>query len=361
MKNKKWIISNLIFLGITVLLFVTVRLIIKIPAVNEDFFVAGICKLYNLAITEVSSAFSFSLAEILIVLAVISAVIVFISLIATLARRKGKTALKIFLSTLNTVMFIVFLYSAVTSPLYLRDSVYDALKLNIDVTEEDYYNSALYYANELNKISEFMDRDENGNVVSGYTDKELLALMESEMSNVSYESDYFYKNSAKPKIFFTSSIINYLSFSGMFVSLTGEANVTSKTPSYIFPQLIAHELAHSKGVMRENDANFLSYYCLLTSKNYFLNYCGLMRAASISLGALSGTDYYNEVYALFSETTKKEYNNAYKYYENYDSIISEIGDKINDLYLKSNGVKGGVKSYSRTQKSLCALYILKWK
>lgn len=361
MKDKKHIVGALISIGVMTLLLITVNILIKIPAVNENFFVAGICNLYNYALTKASSTVTFSLAEILVIIAIISAIAILISSVVLLVRRKANTALKIVLGTVNAILIIVLLYTAVTTPLYMRNSVYDALDLDIEVTEEDYYKSALYYANELNRISEYMDRDEKGNVKSGYNDKDLLSIVEDEMSNISYESDYFYKNSAKAKIFFSSSAINYLSFSGMYLSLSGEANVTDNTPSYIFPQLIAHELAHAKGVMRENDANFLSYYCLLTSKNYFLNYCGLMRASSISLGALSGTDYYDEVYALLSETTKKEYNNAYAYYEKYDSFISEIGDKINDLYLKSNGVTDGVKSYSKTQEALSALYILKWK
>ena len=361
MKEKKHIKAELIVFACAVVFLIIVKVLINIPAVNESIFVAGICRFYNLIATYVFSHLSISFAEIMIAVLILIALLLLAGIISALVKKKNKTALRRTLIVLNTFLIIVFVYTAVTSPLYKRGDMYQALNLDIDVTEDDLYDCALYYMSELNRISAYMERDEDGNVKSVYSTKELLTIVEAEMDNVSYESDYFYKNNSRAKIFLTSPLTNYFSISGMYLSLTGEANVTDKTPSYIFPQLVAHELAHSKGIMRENDANFLSYYCLLISKNYYLNYCGLMRAASITLSALSGTDYYNEVYDLLGDDIKKEYNNAYYFYQNYESFISRLGDKINDSYLKVNGVSEGVKSYSQTQKALCALYLFKWK
>lgn len=345
-----------------ILVFITlVQIFIRLPSVNEKVFVNGICRYYNVFATFVFGKASFSVAEILIISAV-SAVIVSIILIAALLLKKRKrAALKTALGFLNFFLTAVFLYTAVTSPLYRRSDMYSVLDLSFSGGEAEMAECAAFYNNELNKLSPLFERDGEGNVICPYTEKELFGLIGKEIDKTSENSGYFFKNKSSAKVFLSSSAVNYLSVSGMYFSLTGEATVSRKTPAYSYPALIAHELAHSKGVMRENDANFLAYYALINSENDYLRYAGFMKAAAISLNALYGSGYYEEICALMSETTKKEYKNAADFYRAYEGFISKIGDKINDAYLKSNGVSGGTLSYSETEKALCALYYCKLK
>ena len=45
-----------------------------------------------------------------------------------------------------------------------------------------------------------------------------------------------------------------------------------------------------------------------------------------------------------------------EHYEKYEGVIDKISSWFNNLFLKANGVPGGIKNYSETTSSLVALY-----
>lgn len=65
---------------------------------------------------------------------------------------------------------------------------------------------------------------------------------------------------------------------------------------------------------------------------------------------------YAELRARLSPEILREYSNASAHYAQYDGWLDSLSAFFNDLFLKSNGVPGGTRSYGQTAQSLVALY-----
>ena len=119
---------------------------------------------------------------------------------------------------------------------------------------------------------------------------------------------------------------------------------------------MAHEMAHAKGVARENEANIAAYVLCITAEDPYLQYSGLMNAAAVLINSLPEEEY-EELRSRLAPEILREYSNAGAHYAQYDGWIDRLSSFVNDLFLKSNGVPGGTRSYGQTAQSLVALYV----
>ena len=112
------------------------------------------------------------------------------------------------------------------------------------------------------------------------------------------------------------------------------------------PLTIAHEIAHTKGIMREDDANQLAFYVCLNSDNPYLRYaayCAHFGQLEIMASYLKDDEKPSlvKVNAQFNKTR----NYIYEYWKKHN-LLGKVGDFFNNLYIKSSGVKEGTDSYS---------------
>ena len=162
--------------------------------------------------------------------------------------------------------------------------------------------------------------------------------------------------SAKPM--YGSFFMSRLQLTGVFFPFTVESNVNRLAPAYNVPVTICHELAHLRGFMREDEANFIAYYACTLSPDVRLQYSGTMLALVHSVNALAKADW-DAAMALrerYSGQVLRDLaaNNAY-WDQFEEEPLSEIGEKVNDTYLKANGQTDGTQSYGRMVDLLLAL------
>lgn len=161
---------------------------------------------------------------------------------------------------------------------------------------------------------------------------------------------------AKPM--YGSFFMSRLQLTGVFFPFTVESNVNSLAPAYNVPVTVCHELAHLRGFMREDEANFIAYYVCTRSPDVRLRYSGTMLALVHAGNALVKAD--REAAAALRESYSEQVlrdlaaNNAY-WARFDDKPLSEIGEKTNDAYLKANGQTDGTQSYGRMVDLLLAL------
>lgn len=164
---------------------------------------------------------------------------------------------------------------------------------------------------------------------------------------------------AAPKPVFFSKMMSSTEITGVFFPFTMEANVNVDVPDYSIPSTMLHELAHLRGFMREDEANYLAYLAGMKSDNVELKYSSTMLALIIAGNALydQSPDLYFKVKDLCSEEVLKDIRANSAYWVQYDdTVISTISNKINDTYLKANNQEDGVKSYGRMLDLLLAKY-----
>ena len=142
-----------------------------------------------------------------------------------------------------------------------------------------------------------------------------------------------------------SEPMTYTHISGVYTYFTGEANVNTNCPDYSMPYTAAHELAHQRGIAREDEANFIAFLVCSSSEDSYIRYCGYMNLCEYVLNALyaADKDLWEATYKKLDNRAIYEmiaYNNFYEPYR--DNVIGEVSGAINDAYLQANGTEGSV-------------------
>ncbi|MFI3129561.1 MAG: DUF3810 family protein, partial [Bacillota bacterium] len=251
----------------------------------------------------------------------------------------------------NLLFLVLFTMS------YERDSAIPELGLpEVELNAETVASSAIYFAGKATALEGNFEIDENGNVVSPYTFDEISDLILEEYKQ--FDSDFFSQFETYPKQLALGWVNSYAGFTGYYSPFFAESNINTYSPVVSQPVTIAHELAHSKGIMRENEANFFAYYILANAQDEYLQYCGYIAISQILLSESydpNNTEVYAEVISHYSETSILVMNAKYYFWQEYDTIFDDIGNWFNNLYLTSSGVSSGTKSYGETADILVRL------
>lgn len=162
---------------------------------------------------------------------------------------------------------------------------------------------------------------------------------------------------ARAKPVAASEIMNWLHIAGFYFPWTGEANYNRLCPAATLPHVIAHEKAHQRLITSEDEANFIGYLACVLSDDPYVRYSGYLFAQRQLLGELYLRDA-ERAMALVKKRhpgVQRDVDAARAFWQQYSGAIEEVSREVNDTYLKSQGVKGGVASYAAS-KSLIILW-----
>lgn len=162
----------------------------------------------------------------------------------------------------------------------------------------------------------------------------------------------------KPKPVFFSQAMSMAQITGVFCPVTFEANINADAPAYSIPAAMCHELAHTRGFMREDEANFLGYLACVNSDSPEFRYSGVMLALIHAQNRLYAADYglFSASYEILSEGVRRDfaYNNVY--WARFEGPVGDVSTAVNDAYLRLNDQSDGVQSYGRMVDLLLAEY-----
>ncbi len=161
-----------------------------------------------------------------------------------------------------------------------------------------------------------------------------------------------------PKSVFLSRYWSYTGITGMYMPFFVEANVNTDAPAYGIPEAILHELAHTKGFAREDEASFLAFLTGINSKEKDFAYSAALGASLHSLNALAAVDQaaWQEVAGLVSEAVWRDLAAGSAYWQQFAGPVQETATKVNDAYLQANLQADGVHSYGRMVDLVLAWY-----
>ncbi len=160
---------------------------------------------------------------------------------------------------------------------------------------------------------------------------------------------------AKPML--ASFVMSRMQLTGIFFPFTMEANVNTLAPSFNVPYTIAHELAHLRGFMREDEANYIAWVVCSASADVRLQYGGTLLALIHAGNALARADAsaYAALCAAYSPQVRRDLAQNNAYWAQFDGqTLSELSEKTNNAYLKANGQTDGTRSYGRMVDLLLA-------
>lgn len=330
----------------------------------EHIYVKHIYKWLSQIISTITGLLPFSIAEILILILPILIFLIFIRFIFKMVSEKDKRkerVIKALLNILCTVSVIYFLFTALAGLNYYRYtfSYYSNLEI-IDSTLEELYTLTERLMMDANNLrSQVPLTDEEGVFKLSVNNYKLAKAANEAYSRLAEDYPILggYYGTPKPVVF--SKAMSYAEITGIFIPFTMEANVNVDVPDYTIPATMLHELAHQRGFMREDEANFLAYLAGMKSNDVEFRYSSTMHALVVSGNALYGqnTDMYFKIRDQYSEEVLKDLRANSAYWVQYeDTVISAMSNTVNDTYLKANSQSDGVKSYGRMLDLLLAKY-----
>lgn len=344
LKHKKLLLK---LIPIAALLAVTgILTLLKKSVAASEFFTRTFSRAYFTVAGFLTSIFPFSVYEAFMYIAGIVLIILIVRWIILAKRNRKTKALNGVINVVTAVVCILTMHTFSASLAYNRKPLPVPQYEGENLGEDDLVGALNFYFDDYNNIKNQVQRDAEGKVVVPYSGRELAEILAGEYERIGTLDGYLHAFTPKVKSVGTSIAMSYMNITGVAFTAFGEANINSMTPPLWKIKTAAHELAHTKGVMREADANLLAKYMLLTSENIYLRYSfytynlyTLLRAA-VTLPQNVLSPYRDAI-----KQAEKDRALEQKFWDDYESIIDKISDFINDTYLKLSGVKEGVQNY----------------
>ena len=140
----------------------------------------------------------------------------------------------------------------------------------------------------------------------------------------------------------------WLGIAGFYFPFTGEANLRAGLPAMDVPVMLGHEQAHQRGAAREAEANFWGYISGANAPNPNARYSAYLFAQLQLMRALRQADprRLSEVVAAMLPGIRRDIEDSREYWASFRGRGTKIGARMNNAYLRSNRVTGGVRNYS---------------
>lgn len=333
------------------------------PAATERIYSTGIYPELSAFIAQTTGFFSFSLFEFIIIIlpvSLIAYIIIKVRRIIKLPDSRGDNALRLALTLLCVTGVVGFGFAALCGLNYHRESFAASSGLSVrPSTAEELAELCAELTQKTNEYAAIVKRDENNNMVSSFKSYyEAAGFAPAAYLNAAGEYPLLGGYTPRVKPVFASRVMSVLDIVGIYFPFTFEANINIDVPAYEIPAAMLHELAHYKGFMREDEANFIAYKASLVSGNDDFAYSGLMLALVHSTNALysADRDAYWELTQQFDDGITADLNANAAYWKQFEGPVADFSEKVNDVYLKTNRQTAGVKSYGRMVDLLLAQY-----
>ncbi len=304
----------------------------------------------------------FSLTEFLLYAAVIGSIVAIVRLIVRMVRqpkRRGVLLARFFTFFLTLILAGVFFFQLIWSGHYHTAKLADRIGLpSSGHTSEELFQASYYTLMQANRCARDTFRTENG-TFRGDTFKSTSRRLSEAYASLGNEIPSL-KASAyvRPKPVLASRTMSSFGITGVYFGLTGESNVNTDYTQALIPVTAAHEMAHRLCVPREDEANFTAFLACTRSGDNDLRYSGYLHAYIHLINSLYSVDP-ETGYALRlleNDAVRADLLDLYDYAMRTQGTRSEIGEKVNDTYLRANGQTDGVQSYGRTVDLIISYY-----
>lgn len=241
-------------------------------------------------------------------------------------------------------------------------------------------------AEQCNYLATVVERDDSGRVVYAGADgtptdaeykRQLRDMADSsrelmrQLGQIYPQLDGFYP---RPKALLSSDFMCQQYMQGYYFPFSMEANYNDVMYILNIPATMCHELAHLRGYIFEDEANFIGYLACVQSEDAFFRYSGYLSVLNYLYNDLyraweeSRVSYEEAVAVLQPVALDNQVweDNIFVTQEEWDRIngkalldtelLDEVSDVFIDTNLKVNGITDGAVSYSRVVRLLLQYY-----
>lgn len=216
-----------------------------------------------------------------------------------------------------------------------------------------------------NELSGQMQRTENGEIIyEGNMGKKAISNMQALGETYDVLQGFY----PMPKPLYFSDFVSQQYMLGYYFPFSMEANYNKVAYVTNLPVTMCHELAHLKGYIQEDEANFIGFLACISSDDLLFQYSGYLSVLNYvnnDFYEAVGEDY--ERYMAEVQIERQVYEDAvFVCQEDWDRIEkeavvdTEVVDAVStgfvETSLKLNGVDDGMVAYSRVVGLLLQWY-----
>lgn len=311
-------------------------------------------------LATLTSWIPFSLAECLLILSPLLVGLICFALVRRMRRSlaAGIRYFTGFLSLLSLVFtFLFFGYNAG----YYSDGVEAKLDFKrSDLSAEQLYDTAVIMIDQIKEDLPYVYYPRNTYSAMTFSYAELNEKLNEAYNTLSDQYPAFQRMYSNTKPVLLSEPWTYTHISGVYTFFTGEANVNTNYPDFIIVSSAAHEMAHQRGITKEDEANFTAFLVCSLSDDPYIRYCGYADVLNDLMGKLASAspELYNKARAQMPQELKDEYTAYSVFFDQYrENVAATVSTAVNNAYITSHNQPAGVKSYGLVV-DLVAAYLL---
>lgn len=261
----------------------------------------------------------------------------------------------------SLILVIVTIFLAGFGPAYGRFKLAENLDLEQKaVSGEELYSTGAIIADELKNYMDNIEFDISGASIMPYDYHTLVAKMNTAFRKYAESEEYISHFRSKPKPIALSEPMTHTHISGVYTFMTGESNINTNYPDFLMPFTMAHEMAHQRGIAREDEANFVAYLVCIGSDDEYIRYSGYANMANYIASALNSADkekYSDLIVNRYPAGILKEFIAYSDFFSKYrDSTASNVTGAVNNVFLQSQGQSAGTRSYGLVVDLAVAYY-----
>lgn len=338
-KLKKWQIVLSLFLPLQILF---VQYLKGKPQWIELYYSNWFYPFYSKIFQRITSIFPFSIGDVFYVFVIL---ILFNKIrLILIGRIKFRGPLLVSITSWLSILYFIFHLSWAFN--YYRLPLHQQLEIKNDYSTAELVSFTNQLINKTNNIHYLITKNDSLPVKYDYTEEEFRDMVFENIDSIQFLNQTASFQTIKPSLI--SLPLTYMGFGGYINPISHEAQYNDKVPKVKYPSLIAHEMAHQLGYAKENEANFISCYTNMHSKNIMLKYAGYTYALKFCLNELyySSPNDFEILKAKVNSGILKNFNEIINFWESYKNPVEPYFKKFYGNFLKVNNQPQGIKSYN---------------
>ncbi len=334
----------------------------------SDWYIENILPVWVNTYSRFTSIFPVSVGEKLIILGIMLLVAGILIFLAGLLKHENlKLLRRRYWNMISWIFVFVLLIQTLNCFILYHASTFASKYIDTEKKQEygfeELYNLREHVVAKINYLSTQFERDNNGEIIfNGDLYSECIKSMQQLGKKYDVLSGYY----PQPKKIYFSNIMSQQYLSGIFFPFTLEANYNTDMYITNMPYTICHELAHLKGYIYEDEANFIAFMACIESDNLFFQYSGYLNVLNYISNDFKINTSEEEWNSRTLITEEAASDNIFLTPGAWDKVnktspfqtetVETVSNKLLDGNLKLNGIKDGIKSYNRVVQLLIYYY-----
>ena len=263
-----------------------------------------------------------------------------------------------FLKVLSLISVFYFFFHILWALNYYRVPLFEKMNIQREYTDDELFVFTEKLLTKTNEIQLQITHNPKLKVTNPENQDQIFVSSLNGYVNLAKQYPFFnYEISSRKKSLF-SLPLTYMGFSGYLNPFTSEAQVNDKIPTFDFPFVVCHEMAHQIGYGSESECNFIGFLACIKNDNLYAQYAAYNSALHYCLFAVAMKNEakFEDFKTRINPGIIVNYKESEMFWKQYDTFIDKGFHAFYDQFLKMNQQKDGIEGYSKFVNLLVNYY-----